>query len=303
MTAPAFTADLGNWSSAWIAHDPAVRAVITDGSQGIAKPTDRHAERYRDAMLQWIAHSSTLDWSGCGTKAQWAMTNGIHDALVQQVAHVHAKHTRLVAFRDDYRFYQDVLAPYPHTILTWDQLDHMPLGAYVLVSWPNHRGLLDHSLDQLIEVCRARDCRIFLDCAFYGTIAQGRCDTGDPVFDAVAFSVSKAFQAGSLRAGLVWGDDLAATLTVPLRQEYLVYNANSARTAAMLLENFAADWVPKRYVPLQQEWCSEHGLLAADICMFALDSSPAHAALRRDGSNHVRICLSNWIAQKLYGAR
>ena len=301
MTVPAYAQDLGNWSSAWVAHDPAVRAVITQGLNGIAKPIDGHAESYRDAMLRWISHSSTLDWSGCGQKQQWAMTNGIHDALIQQVAHAHRKHSTLVAFKDDYSYYQHILSPYSHAILTWEQLDHMPTGAYVLVSWPNHRGVLDQSLDKLIEICRSRNCRIFLDCAFYGTIAAGRCDTSDPVFDAVAFSVSKAFQASSLRAGLIWGDDLAATLTVPMRQESLVYNANSARTAAMLLQSFAADWVPSRYVPLQQEWCAQHGLVAADICMFALDSNTAHAALRRGGGNHVRICLSNWIGQRLYG--
>lgn len=291
--------EMDGWSSAWAPRLPEVTKLL-GSQQMIGSASDsRAAEDFRDAMAAWISCGPSLDWSGCEHKSMWAMCNGIHDALVQQISYRSPKVARFVTFRDDYRYYSTLLSGKSHVELYWNDIGRIERGDYVIVSWPNHHGILDNGLAELVERCSKVGAGIFLDCAFYGTVGNGIVDTSDPVFDAVAFSVSKAFQLGGLRAGMVWGNDLAPSLTVPMRSEYSVYNAASAVAAAAVLRQFPADTLPRICYPLQESWCTDHGFDPADVCFFALGRSSDYAGMYRKGGDYIRICISEHLQASL----
>ena len=299
MQEPSELTDLYAWRSAWAPRRSAVTRLLDASKIHAGSLSAKPAIKFRDSVLDWIDANRSLNWSGCDLKRQWAYCNGIHDALIQQVNHRHGEGVTFVHFEDDYRYYANILRNYKHVTLRWDQLDQLPRNAYVVVSWPNHSGMVDDRLARLITRCRALEGRIFLDCAFWGTVAQGTCDTGTDVFDAVAFSVSKCFHVPGLRAGIVFGDDLAPTLTVPMQGDYNLYNISSAKVATKLLQRFPADWLPDTCVKLQHKWCKRHGWEPADICLFAINTDVDLAQWRRAGGSYVRACLSSWYENKL----
>lgn len=284
---------LRGWDSAWTALHPKVSEILSQASCINADHDLGPAEAYRDAMVSWIDHGRNLNWSGCQHKKQWAYTNGIHDAIVHQVSYNSHSVDRFYCMSDDYRFYQTILKTHRHSVIGWQDIDGIGENGYVLVSWPNHNGVLDGKLDRLAGICRERGTRIFLDCAFYGTVAKGVCDTSDDVFDAVAFSVSKAFRCNTLRAGLVWGDDLAPTMTIPMDPRYRIYNETSARMATRLIRRLPADFVPDVYEEVQKEFCLSSGFERSDICMFALCRESAYSGWFRSGSDYLRVCISD----------
>ena len=290
-----FLKDLPNWKGVYGYATPVVKEIVAN-YQTISKASDdSHAKKWRDAWTKWIAHDDELDFSGCENKQQWAPCHGIHDALIQQIAHRARDFRQIVVFRDDYKFYQDIIRPYEHKIIKWEELESIQLPSYFVVSWPNHNGVLDDKLDRLIDLCRHTNSRIFLDCAFYGTISQGTCNTGLEEIDAVAFSISKPFLCGGLRAGIVWGDDLATTLTMPVSRDfhYHYYNVNGIACGTKILNATNARTIPSLFGHLQQQWCRQHSCIAADVVFFAINSGTEYESLYRPGGRYARICLTD----------
>jgi aspartate/methionine/tyrosine aminotransferase len=224
---------------------------------------------YRQAWVDWIKN-----FSGAETKKQWAITNGIHDAITHQVAHIHTKVNKIYWFDTDYRFYKCLLRQYNHESISSNRLDLIEPNSYVIVSQPNHEGGITPWFKDLITVCQNNGSKIFLDCAFYGTTFD-TLDTSLDVFDAVAFSVSKNFLLGGTRAGIVFSNDLPESLTVPISEHfgYSYYNVLATEVVKTILPRFDATYITRVAKPIQQQYCKQHNLLPADIWMWAFDSS------------------------------
>lgn len=219
----------------------------------------------RDLWTNWIKH-----FSGCETKSSWAVCNGIHDALVNQVSYRSQHFQNFYRFNTDYRFYEAILEPYDCISISPLDIISIKPSSYVVVSQPNHEGRISKWFPQLIEHCRSNGSKIFLDCAFYGTTLDD-LSTSDPVFDAVAFSLSKNFLLGGFRSGCVWGDELAPTLTIPIDHHfsYNYFNSPAVEVAKIVLPKYHARYITNVAKPIQIRYCRENGLIPCDIWMLA----------------------------------
>ena len=189
---------------------------------------------YRDLWLSW-----TEDFGGSEKYKQWAICNGIHDALIQQIAYRSKTVNAFYIFKTDYRFYPVILEPYNFIEIEEDLIDTILPNSYVIVSQPNHEGGITPWFEKLIKHCKKVNTKIFLDCAFFGTTLD-RMNVYNEVFDCVAFSLSKNFMLGGFRAGIVFGDDLSKTLTVPIDHwySYSYYNSCAVQLAKRILTKF-----------------------------------------------------------------
>jgi hypothetical protein len=301
MTLPSFITDMPNWGGVYGYTPPIVREILSE-HQTRKKANDMSpAVDWKDSWISWINHDGDLNFNGCQKKKQWAPCNGIHDGLIQQLAYASRKHSCIAMFADDYLFYQVIADPYKKIVLNWDRLDLLPTNSYVLVSWPNHRGLMDDSLERLLSACRATNSRIFLDCAFFGTIMDGICNTGDDIFDAVAFSISKPFLCGGLRAGIIWGDDLAPTLTIPcsIHYSYNYYNINSVECGTKILSATTPRTIPMIFKDEQIKWCTNHGFTPGDVVFYALGNNPSYREYRKNGSPNLKVCITDHVVKSL----
>jgi aspartate/methionine/tyrosine aminotransferase len=239
--------------------------------------------QYRAAWVDWIKN-----FSGAETKKQWAVTNGIHDAIANQLTHVHKKFDKVYWFDSDYQFYRCLVDSYNYERIPSNRLDLIQPNSYVIVSQPNHEGCITPWFTDLIDKCQSNGSKIFLDCAFYGCTFD-KLDTSLEVFDAVAFSLSKNFLLGGVRAGIVFSDSLPNSLTVPIGEHfgYSYYNILAVEVAKHILPKFDANYVARAAKPIQEEYCRENNLSPADIWMWAFDS------------NCVKICITDYICNDI----
>ena len=244
---------------------------------------------YRKLWVDWIK-----DFSGCENKKQWAVSNGIHDAITNQVAYKSKLIDTFYIFETDYKFYNVILKPYTYKLITPSSIDSIKENSYIIVSQPNHEGKITDWFDPLKEQCRKTNSKIFLDCAFYGTTLGDSIDTSDTVFDAVAFSLSKNFSLGGWRVGIVFSDDLAPSLTVPIDYyfEYNYFNIAAVECGKIVLSNFKANYITRVAKPIQLEYCKENNLSPADIWMWAFDQSGKKICITSSIQDRIQIELN-----------
>lgn len=222
---------------------------------------------YHNLWIDWIK-----DFSGCEKMKEWAPCNGIHDALINQISFVHNKFSKFYTFSTDYKFYKILLSSYNHEIIYPNNIDSIEPNSYILVSQPNHEGGITKWFNDLINQCYKTNSKIFLDCAFYGTTFD-KFNTYNEVFDCVAFSLSKNFLLGGARAGIVFGQNLSPSLTIPISHHYTYnyFNSQAVEISKKILPNFEPTYVTKFAKKRQIEYCKNNNLTPADIWMWAFD--------------------------------
>ena len=168
-----------------------------------------------------------------------------------------------------------MLSPYTHERIHHADLETIEENSYIIVSQPNHSGSISTWFPELKKHCEKTNSKIFLDCAFYGTSLE-TMSVHEPVIDCVAFSLSKSFLLGGIRAGIIFGDDLAPSLTIPISKlfSYNYYNINAVTVANAILPKFGPLYITAPAKMIQEEYVNAHpGYTATEIWMWVLDEN------------------------------
>ena len=232
------------------------------------KGTQVELDDYRNNWLNW-----TSRFDGVDKFSDWAVSNGIHDAVVNQVAYRSETVNKFYHFEGDYKFYNAMLAPYTSERIHHADLDTIEENSYVVVSQPNHSGSISTWFPELKKHCEKTNSKIFLDCAFYGTSLE-TMSVYEPVIDCVAFSLSKNFLLAGSRAGVIFGNDLSPVLTIPISKlfSYNYYNINAVTVANAILPKFGPLYITEHGKKVQEEYVNDHpGYTALEIWMWVLD--------------------------------
>ena len=232
------------------------------------KGTQTELDDYRTNWLNW-----TSRFDGVDKFSDWAVSNGIHDAVVNQVAYRSKTVNKFYHFEGDYKFYNAMLAPYTSERIHHSDLDTIEENSYVVVSQPNHSGSISTWFPELKKHCEKTNSKIFLDCAFYGTSLE-TMSVYEPVIDCVAFSLSKNFLLAGSRAGVIFGNDLSPVLTIPISKlfSYNYYNINAVTVANAILPKFGPLYITEHGKKVQEEYVNDHpGYTALEIWMWVLD--------------------------------
>ena len=128
------------------------------------KGSRKDIEEIYPLWINWIEK-----FGGCENKKQWAISNGIHDAIIQQVAYQSKNYKKFYIFENDYKFYWHILQPYNFETIKWQDINAIEPNSYIIVSQPNHIGRIHEDFDKLINLCKSKKSKIFLDCAFFGS--------------------------------------------------------------------------------------------------------------------------------------
>ena len=232
------------------------------------KGTQTELDDYRTNWLNW-----TSRFDGVDKFSDWAVSNGIHDAVVNQVAYRSETVNKFYHFEGDYKFYNAMLAPYTHERIHHADLETIEENSYVVVSQPNHSGSISTWFPELKKHCEKTNSKIFLDCAFYGTSLE-TMSVYEPVIDCVAFSLSKNFLLAGSRAGVIFGNDLSPVLTIPISKlfSYNYYNINAVTIANAVLPKFGPLYITAPAKMIQEEYVNAHpGYTATEVWMWVID--------------------------------
>ena len=232
------------------------------------KGSQTELDDYHNNWLNW-----TSRFTGVDKFSDWAVCNGIHDAIVNQVAYRSKTVNKFYYFEDDYLFYTALLSPYAAECIHHEDLDTIEENSYIIVSQPNHTGSISTWFPELKKQCEKTNSKIFLDCAFYGTSLE-TMDVEDSVIDCTAFSLSKSFLLGGVRAGVLFGNDLAPSLTIPISKlfSYNYYNINAVTVGNAIMPKFGPLYITAPAKMLQEEYVNAHpGYKALEIWMWVKD--------------------------------
>ena len=232
------------------------------------KGSQTELDDYRNNWLNW-----TSRFDGVDKFSDWAVSNGIHDALVNQIAYRSETVNKFYHFEGDYKFYNAMLAPYTSERIHHADLETIEENSYVIVSQPNHSGSISAWFPELKKHCEKTNSKIFLDCAFYGTSLE-TMSVYEPVIDCVAFSLSKNFLLAGSRAGVIFGNDLSPVLTIPISKlfSYNYYNINAVTIGNQILSEFGPLYITAPAKMIQEEYVNAHpGYTATEIWMWVID--------------------------------
>ena len=153
-----------------------------------------------------------------------------------------------------------------------DTIETILPNSYVIVSQPNHEGGITPWFEKLVSHCKKVKTQIFLDCTFFGTTLD-KINVYDEVFDCVSFSLSKSFMLGGFRAGIVFGNNLSKTLTIPIDYwyNYSYYNSCAVQLAKIIMNNFSATYITEVAKPIQEKYCMHAGLEPCDVWMMGIN--------------------------------
>ncbi len=270
-----------------------VRSVI-NSIPSINKLSTNESKIQKETFLKhwtsWINHSDSLSFKGC-EEYDWAITNGIHDALTNQILY-HTGST-FYTFYGDYQFYDILLQGEIHKKIYFSDIEDIPEKSYVIISIPNHCGYIPSEFKTLTEHALNNEIKIFLDCAFYGTILKGVVDTSLHCFDAIAFSLSKPFLMGGIRTGIVFSNNLAPSLKEIMKYYYNYWNGNGVRIINSVMENFTADYMPMKYKSTQEKFCETYNFDACDIFMLCRSNDLKYLTYRKPELSYARWCLTD----------
>jgi hypothetical protein len=234
------------------------------------KGSQTELDDYHNNWLNW-----TSRFNGVDKFSDWAVCNGIHDALVNQIAYRSKTVNKFYYFEDDYKFYTALLSPYTSECIHHADLDTIEENSYIIVSQPNHTGSISTWFLELKKQCEKTNSKIFLDCAFYGTSLE-TMSVYEPEIDCVAFSLSKNFLLAGIRAGVLFGNDLSPVLTIPISKlfSYNYYNINAVTVGNAILSEFGPLYITAPAKMLQEEYVNAHpGYTALEIWMWVLDDN------------------------------
>ncbi|MBC8429215.1 MAG: aminotransferase class I/II-fold pyridoxal phosphate-dependent enzyme [Candidatus Endolissoclinum sp.] len=232
------------------------------------KGSQTELDDYHNNWLNW-----TSRFNGVDKFSDWAVCNGIHDALVTQIAYRSKTVNKFYYFEDDYKFYSALLSPYTSECIHHTDLETIEENSYIIVSQPNHTGSISTWFPELKKQCEKTNSKIFLDCAFYGTSLE-TMSVYEPVIDCVAFSLSKNFLLAGIRAGVIFGNDLSPVLTIPISKlfSYNYYNINAVTVGNAILSEFGPLYITAPAKMLQEEYVNAHpDYTALEIWMWVAD--------------------------------
>ncbi len=245
---------------------------------------------YRNAWIRWLQCSNNLKVIGAESHLSF-YTHGIHDAILSQLSSYDER--PIVTLQSDYIFYKQLLKTKQHIII--ENLHALPHRSLFLFSYPNITNLI---LEEAIELCKKRDSLIFLDGAYFPTVSHCSIDLRDEVFWAAAFSLSKAFNIGALRIGILFTQHPASVLSIPQSPPYMYYPTDGAHLGTQILNQTSPEILPELLLPYQKDVCQDLGISAL-APWFAASSNDSKWAVRsQDKSPPYRFAITDFILNK-----
>ena len=182
----------------------------------------------------------------------------------------------------------------------WGWIDDTGLesGDFVILSYPfSGNGDVNQAILETLDLCSKHAVPVLLDCAFWGlSTPLSLCLKQYPCIEMVSFSLSKFFNVGRLRIGLIYSqykDKASMAILGP----YHYINSWSAYIGVQLLSHFSIDYMNKKYRTVQKEICEYLEIFPSETLLFGIGEGDQWRDFEYDGKFN-RICLSQVIYEK-----
>jgi len=238
-----------------------LRALIETSNK---VPSVDDSFRIQDEFLKqirsWLAVDPYVSIAGLEDFPFVYITNGISNAIETLIY----EERHLVIHEDEYPFYRFVR---PDSTIVTNFAERECANNLVVLSNPFSRnGNIDHALYQSAVNTGAS---IWLDCAYMGSIAEGKIKLADSV-ETVCFSFSKGFSLQYNRIGVMFSKKQNPILEI--YKEFAYVNSTAANIALSIMNTFGVSDIARLFKPHQVKICKNLGISPAD-CVWLGESS------------------------------
>ena len=169
---------------------------------------------------------------------------------------------------------------------------------FVILSYPfSGNGNLDLESFEILKLCNKKSIPVLLDCAFWGLSTDFSLSLSEyPCIQIISFSLSKFFNVGRLRIGMMYSKykgQASGAILAP----YHYINSWSAYIGLQLMNNFSIDYMNKKYRSIQEEICLELNISPSQTLLFGIGQGEKWEEFSRDKKIN-RICLSQAIYER-----
>jgi len=182
----------------------------------------------------------------------------------------------------------------------WGWIDDKGLesGDFAILSCPfSGNGDTKRVIFETLDLSNKHSVPVLLDCAFWGLSTPiSLCLKQYPCIKIISFSLSKFFNAGRLRIGMMYScykEQASGAILAP--HHYI--NSWSAYIGTQLLNSFSIDYMNKKYRTLQKDISRDLGISPSETLLFGIGTGDKWKDFRRDDKFN-RICLSQAIHEK-----
>lgn len=219
-------------------------------------------------------------------------TNGTSDSF----AHFYIKYhqcKRLRLRRGEYFFHQWIQKTHYADRFAWIEDEPLAEGDVLMLSVPfANTGNCPENLEDLLTECDTLSIPVMLDFAYLNLTEGLEVDLTHPCIEYVVTSLSKVFPVENWRIGIRWqrsADEDPLTIINEDGYEYL--NVASMKLGVDMMGSFDANWVRRRYLTLQADWCNALDLVPSDSVYFGLDTENKWSDYSRGGDVN-RLCFT-----------
>ncbi len=179
----------------------------------------------------------------------------------------------------------------------WIEDEGLHSNDFVIISYPfSGNGSIGHETKEILNLCNRYQVPVLLDCCFWGLSSPLSIDlTEYPCIEIVSFSLSKFFNIGRLRIGMMYSkykEQASGAILGP----YNYVNSWSAYIAFELMNHFPINYMYNKYRKAQKAVCKELHIEPSETLFFGLSKEEKWKDFSRDGVFN-RIYLSEAISQ------
>ena len=217
-------------------------------------------------------------------------TQSFHDFY-----HIH--HDRILKIRRGEYPYHKVFFNSINRKWGWIDDEGVNPNDFVILSRPfSGNGNDGEEIKETLDLCNKHNVPVLLDCAFWGLSESSFFHLKDyPCIRIISFSLSKFFNAGRLRIGMMYSrhrEQASGAILSP----YHYINGWSAYIGCQLINHFSINYMNQKYRNIQKSLCKSLNITPSETLLFGLGKGKEWEDFHRDDKFN-RICLSKAISE------
>ncbi len=220
-------------------------------------------EEYLQTYKKWIQRTTLNSVTGLDRFNRLDLING----TTQTFDEVYFKyaHKRLRIFRGEYGYHRRVVS---QSVF----LEDAPLekNDYVILSTPFcSTGDLHSHMGEVLDQAAVLGVPVIIDCAYFGTCHGITFDFSHAAIESVSFSLSKGAGLGHVRSGIRFSN-LQDQFPICQQNNFNHTVLAAARIGLYMMNNLEPDFIPNKYLKVQEELCKSVSLIPSKCIHLAL---------------------------------
>ena len=285
------------FGGAWSIHDDLIVQRKNEAIQNFIKNErslnhDNVKNEYFQKFKDWMF--STHNIKGYQQYNEFCYTHGTTESFSQfYIRYRNAKTLRLK--RGDYFYHSMMQKLWYVDNFAWLDDDEIKEGDVLIISVPfSQTGNVPEDLEEILDQCDEKSVPVMIDMAYLNISTGLEVNLDHKCIEYVTSSLSKVFPLEFNRVGIrLQKKKFEDQLYVINEDGYNYINLQNCYVAKQLMDEFPADYIYKKYLPMQQQFCEDLDLEASQCVIFGLDFKQRYPMYkRRDEDVVARLCFS-----------